>query len=154
MALQEFRDPAAAIDAPGDRGGSRPLAGAPALRSFLVQLGPVLLIHAPSDASHAWCLHTSIDSFGVRESLRIAEGRVYRLPDSDFLGWERLASHCGAGCEGAARGWPPTPRLASLVQSDAHAWRPVARISAPGWEQVQQVLRIESATLARPLARG
>jgi hypothetical protein len=57
----------------------------------LRMLGPVLLVAWPAPPSREWRRECVIDSYGVRESLWLGDGRLFRLPDSDFFGWERLA---------------------------------------------------------------
>lgn len=119
-------------------------------RGALEQLGPVLLVarraHAP-DLS--WRLGSVIDAYGVREFVETARWRLYRLPDSDFLGWERLSHLC--------QPWPTTPpparmlhsRCASHARFSSSGWSGVPHISQVGWELTQTILRLEGAHLCR-----
>jgi hypothetical protein len=114
----------------------------------LAQLGPVLLLRRRGEARDAlWRLRTCIDSYGVRESLSIAGWRLFRLPDSDYLGWERLGAHCIAEVE-RDRAWHIGVRArASLVQAGPRGWHAVRRLSGLGWDVAQQILKREAATL-------
>lgn len=130
------------------RGASWPCPGAGmALLRPLSQLGPVLLVCGRERAAAAaWRLRTCIDSDGVQECLELGAWRVYRLPDSDFLGWDRLGSLCR--CEG--RPGPPSPQhaqRASLAVAGDHGWEPVRRISAMGWEVARRIVQREAAIL-------
>lgn len=113
----------------------------------LAALGTVLCLHRSDDAgeldgwSHAAGIASQlqVDSDGVRESLWFFDGhgqccwRLYLLPESDFLAWDRLASSLPALPEHDAAGigerlWR---RLASRVRGGG--WRmSVLRLQAVG----------------------
>jgi hypothetical protein len=109
-------------------------------------LGPVLLIRSCRPLS-APIAHLSIrlDSFGPRESLVGRDFRIYRLPDSDFFGWERLAARL-PWCEQAG---PPSSEFmrAGVVRGQRGGWTGVSRLSALGWEVCSEILASERAQL-------
>ena len=75
--------------------------------SQLAALGTVLCLHRPGAARElgGWSsarrtqAHAALDFDGMQESLRFFDAddvccwQLHLLPDSDFLGWERLAEH-------------------------------------------------------------
>lgn len=115
----------------------------------LAALGPVLLV---SDAGRAtagpWRVGVTIDGDGVREWIDLGPCRLFRLPDSDYHAWERLAD-----VHGAPPGAPPrqaraaTLRRAVVVAAHAHQWQSVARLSLWGWERARQIACLERAAL-------
>jgi hypothetical protein len=113
---------------------------------LLAGLGPVLLVCCPPlRTNHAWVLCHSVDSLGVREFIDAGGQRVYRLPDSDYLGWERLAGGCESRAIDAVRRPDPRRRLASVARVHAGRWQPVTRLSELGWELTRHLLHLESA---------
>ena len=122
-----------------------------ALRSIpcFAGLGPVLMVRcAPCEFLPGWRICQTIDSFGVREYLECGALRLHRLPDSDYLGWERIAHDAGiveAPCRSAIAAHPE--RIASTVWVRASRVEPVVRLSSIGWHVVQSLLRIERARL-------
>lgn len=119
-------------------------------RGALEQLGPVLLVARRSRAPDlSWRLGNVIDAYGVREFVETSRWRLYRLPDSDFLGWERLSHLC--------QPWPATPpparvphaRCASHARFAPSGWTQVAHVSDVGWELTHTILRLEAAHLCR-----
>jgi hypothetical protein len=120
------------------------------LHCALEALGPVLLVSRLSFAADArWRLGSVIDAYGVREFVEASRWRLYRLPDSDFLGWERLSHLCEP--------WVPMPQplrmsrshCASLARYASGGWNAVAHLSDVGWELTQTILRLEAAHLRR-----
>lgn len=128
----------------------------------LSRLGPVLLVRRDAlDGASTWRLSASIDSDGVREVLQVRDWRLYRLPDSDYLGWERVVADLDEAprvheTDRTRRAWSTTSAeaepshcvaRASLARAGRSGWLPVKRVSALGWDVTAQILRIEAATL-------
>ena len=126
-----------------------PAAGfARSLMVWLSSLGPVLLIRDPGTRRHMRCAHScAIDTYGVREALHFDDSRVYRLADSDYFGWDHVASRCvETGARRIERD-SSIRRRAHLVRGHDRAWMPVAQLSALGWQQVREILHVEGARL-------
>jgi hypothetical protein len=109
-------------------------------------LGPVLLVALPTPASRAWHRECVIDSYGVRESLWLGDCRLFRLPDSDFFGWERITYESplhprSLPSRGASRRCD-----ARVVRASPAGWSAVHQLSALGWEQARQIVQLEGAT--------
>ena len=118
------------------------------LTRWLASLGPVLLIRDPGARRHAHCARScAIDSYGVREALHIDDSRVYRLADSDYFGWDHVASHCVETRARRIERDSSIGRRAHLVRGHDRAWMPVAQLSALGWQQVREILHMEGARL-------
>ncbi len=119
-------------DAPA---GWRETGGLP-LPSQLAALGTVLCLYRPCDGElggwrHAVSAHAcqGVDSDGIHESLcfldaqRQCRWRLYLLPDSDFLAWDRLVSRLPAR---------PAPDEDAGVAE--RLWRRLAlRLGGQGW---------------------
>lgn len=147
MSFEALRDVPAELSA-DTSAPLHPLPVAP-LYPPLSQLGPVLLLRNASRRTDLrWRLRICIDSYGVRESLSVAGWRLFRLPDSDYFGWERLGARCIEEREPDERvRRNAAPLRASLAQAGPRGWEPVRRLSGLGWDVAQQILRRESATL-------
>lgn len=144
----EFAAPASSCDRARPAWWSGAAPTDPSLLPFarLAELGPVLLVRIEPDVRRAWALSVSVDARGVRECLHIPRWRIYRLPDSDYLGWERLTERVGS--VGHRIVYPGRPRRAGVVCATARGWQTATRISLPGWRLVEEVLKDETATLS------
>ncbi|HAI94922.1 MAG TPA: Hemin transport protein [Xanthomonadaceae bacterium] len=146
--------------------------------SALAALGPVLCMHRPGHGNElvGWsrAVHTEsrvrMDSEDVIESLHFFDAaggccwRLYLLPDSDFLAWDRLQSRLPGCCDSEPRSgiadrlWQ---RLAGTLRGGAwqlsavrlHALREGARVcmaasatslSLPGIDRVRRIACIEN----------
>jgi hypothetical protein len=116
-------------------------------------LGPVLLVRSPLPLSTAVAqLSVRLDSFGLNECLDGDGFRLYRLPESDFLGWERLASRL-PWSERAGVGATGDDRRAGVVCGQPNGWSSVTRLSALGWDVCREILRCERARLCAAVWR-
>jgi hypothetical protein len=119
------------------------------LARALESLGPVLLVQRTrSDTDTAWTLCSAVDAHGVREFVQAGPWRLYRLPDSDYLGWDRLAGLCRCS-DAAADIRKREPGRASLARVAAQRWQGVSRLSPIGWDVTREILGIEAAQLCR-----
>lgn len=147
----------------------------------LAALGPVLCLHRESEGvltgllrARACCYRAHVDSDCLRECLRFRDAagdecwRLYALPDTDYLGWERLVADLPACREDpgdaglgerlwrelaetlAGRRWrAETIRLHAIVAA-GHA-RPAMsepRVSRPGMLQMRRIARAAGAAMA------
>jgi len=128
----------------------------------LAALGPVLCLHDARDRHplsgwrravqvHA---HVSLDSEGPSEALcfRSADGeccwQLHRLPDSDFLAWERLLD-C-VPVEACQADTHPGPRWRVVRLSAWPRWRPCAlRLHAVPGLPAEQALAAADVDLSR-----
>jgi hypothetical protein len=116
-------------------------------------LGPVLLVRSCTRLSTCVAqLSVRLDSFGLHECLEGDGFRLFRLPESDFLGWERLASRLPwserVGVDAAS-----DDRRAGVVCGHPHGWSGVTRLSALGWDVCREILRCERARLCASVWR-
>lgn len=102
----------------------------------LASLGTVLCLYRPESSElggwkHAVCAHAchGVDSEGIRESLCFSDARgrccwrLYLLPDSDFLAWDRLVS-----------AFPARPEPVNDGSVAERLWRRLAtRLGAEPW---------------------
>jgi hypothetical protein len=93
-----------------------------------------------------------LDSYGLRECLEGSAFRLYRLPESDFFGWERIAAQL-PWFERASRPSRPQRNRAGIVTGRARGWQNVNRLSALGWDVCKEILRAESAELCSAVWR-
>jgi hypothetical protein len=113
------------------------------LGASLEALGPVLLLSLARSQGAGWRLVTTVDALGVREYLDCGRWRAYRLPDSDFLGWERLAHLCtGVPASRCASIRVASPK-AHIARFAGGHWIDVSHVSVVGWEVAQSVMRLE-----------
>lgn len=138
--------PPMSLDLPASWAAADPVVAlSTAPRAALRALGPVLLIGIRAPACQSWRRECVIDSFGVRESLWLGDCRLFRLPDSDFYGWERLADEArlhprSLRCRGVSL------RVdARVVRASPAGWSAVRQLSALGWEQARQIAQLEGA---------
>jgi hypothetical protein len=118
------------------------------LASWLARLGPVLLVRGSGCVRLRQGRRScAIDSFGVRESLHFDDCRIYRLADSDYLGWEHIAAVCRDGVAPRIDRAGAPMRRAHVVRSAERTWIPVTQLSALGWQQVEEILCWEGARL-------
>lgn len=125
-----------ALSAQRSAGPARwPGAGLPLPRQ-LAALGAVLCLYRPGDGElggwrHAVSVHAcqGVDSDGIHESICFLDAqqqcrwRLYLLPDSDFLAWDRLVS-------GLPARLPPGPDAGVAER----LWRRLAsRLGGQGW---------------------
>jgi hypothetical protein len=113
------------------------------LGASLEALGPVLLLSLARPQGAGWRLVTTVDALGVREYLDCGRWRAYRLPDSDFLGWERLAHLCSGGPVSPRTAIRLAPPRAQIARFAGGHWVDVSRVSVVGWEVAQSVMRLE-----------
>ncbi|MET0656122.1 MAG: Hemin transport protein [Pseudoxanthomonas sp.] len=121
----------------------------------LAALGTVLCLYRPqhggelSGWAHAACVESraGVDSDGLRESLVFfdAEGhccwRLYLLPDSDFLAWDRLLASL-----------PSRDEVEAAVGVGERLWRRLAgRLRGEQWQACILKLHAVPAAVAQPV---
>lgn len=149
MAFESALEPCAEVAAAMPATGWTPASTARLPRSpRLASLGPVLLVTVPGrDAQGPWQVGVTIDGDGVREWIDLGPCLLFRLPDSDYHAWERLAhAHASIPAVPQRRG-NRTPGRALVVAVVGGQWRSVLRLSAWGWEQAQRIARLERVRL-------
>jgi len=140
---------------PGMASRSRAVASGPLRAQQLAALGTVLCLYRPQHGSelsgwaHAVRVEscTGVDSDGLRESLVFfdAEGRccwrLYLLPDSDFLAWDRLLASL-----------PCRDEVDAAIGVGERLWRRLAgRLRGEHWQACILRLHAVPAAVAQPV---
>lgn len=129
-------------------------AGGEAAACPLSALGPVLLVGrrppvhgVPATSARDW--RVRIDCEGCDESFLLAgEWRVFRLPDTDYLGWQRLVDALAPQAETPERRALPWLRRAWVVRFAGSRAVGQRRLSLAGALRAAELARRERARLA------